>query len=84
MIGVLIMYTLSFWARCLEIADPVTAKRFVESMQQCLDAICLEIDDRTNGLVRPIEDYFLLRRHTSGEESSFHVMMLMSGLPDEV
>ena len=84
MIGVLIMCTLSFWSRCLEIADPVSAKRFVECTQQTLDAICQEIDDRAHGRVRPIEDYLLLRRYTSGVEPSFHIMMLTSGLPDEV
>jgi hypothetical protein len=34
--------------------------------------------------VRPIEDYLALRRYTSGIEPCFHIMMLTSGLPDEV
>ena len=78
------MYALSFWSRCLEIADPVSAKRFVECTQQTLDAICQEIDDRAHGRVRPIEDYLLLRRHSSGMVPCFHIMMLTSGLPGKV
>ena len=54
-------------------AGPIAAKRFVKSMQKCLDATCLEIDDRNDGRVRPIEDYFLLRRHNSGIVPSFHI-----------
>jgi len=76
--------TANFWSRCLQVADPVSAKRVVESTQQTLDAICQEIDDRAHRRVRPIEDYLLLRRQTSGVVPCFHFMMLTSGLPDEV
>ncbi|KAF4575314.1 terpene cyclase [Pleurotus pulmonarius] len=72
-----------FWANAVLIASPTSQVRFVDSCQTYLDALVQQAEDRAQGRVRHVEDYFTVRRGSIGAAPSIAIGALYLNIPQE-
>ncbi|KAL4256105.1 Isoprenoid synthase domain superfamily protein [Pleurotus pulmonarius] len=72
-----------FWANAVLVASPTSQVRFVDSCQTYLDALVQQAEDRAQGRVRHIEDYFTVRRGSIGAAPSIAIGALYLNIPQE-
>jgi len=59
-------------------------RHLFETTQQYVDAVVQQSEDRENDCVRTIDEYWVVRRHTSGCLPSFALIELELDFPGEV
>ncbi|KIO32334.1 hypothetical protein M407DRAFT_214286 [Tulasnella calospora MUT 4182] len=76
----------SFWERACETASEGTQRRFIETTQLYVDAICRQVVNRRHDEIPSIETFVKLRRDTSAVKLVFALVeySLNLDLPDEV
>lgn len=76
----------SFWERACETASEGTQRRFIETTQLYVDAICRQVVNRRHDEIPTIETFVKLRRDTSAVKLVFALVeySLNLDLPDEV
>ncbi|KAG8941644.1 hypothetical protein FRC04_004130 [Tulasnella sp. 424] len=76
----------SFWERACETASEGTQRRFIETTQLYVDAICKQVVNRRHEEIPTIETFVQLRRDTSAVKLVFALVeySLNLDLPDEV
>ncbi|KAF8964509.1 terpenoid synthase [Flammula alnicola] len=75
-----------FFERTVNIVgeDTPAIEQFIADFDAYTRAVIQEADDRTEGRIRTVEDYFLLRRDTCGAKPSFSFFALGLTMPGEV
>ncbi len=82
----LIPCVVSFWIRTLEEgkASRSTAERFMDTFGEYTECVRQQAADRDHDIIRPIEEYLIMRRGTVGVRPSFDFFVLSDDLPNEV
>ncbi|KAF9031643.1 terpenoid synthase [Hymenopellis radicata] len=75
-----------FWIRTLEEgkASRSTAERFMDTFGEYTECVRQQAEDRDHNIIRPIEEYLVMRRGTVGVRPSFDFFVLSDDLPNEV
>ncbi|KDR79485.1 hypothetical protein GALMADRAFT_63556 [Galerina marginata CBS 339.88] len=78
--------TRQFFKRTVDVVgeDRPGIERFIVDFDAYTRSIIQEADDRVEGHIRNVEDYFVLRRDTCGAKPSFSFFGLGLNLPNEV
>ena len=74
----------SLWTRICSFSTLSSAQRLGQSLEQYINAVCLEAEDRELGVIRSIEDYLVLRRGSAGPKPCFDMFLLTHDVPEEV
>ena len=59
-------------------------RHLLETMKLYVDAVVQQSEDRTHDRLRTIDEYWIIRRHSSGCYPSFALMELELDFPEEV
>ncbi|VDB91864.1 unnamed protein product [Peniophora sp. CBMAI 1063] len=76
--------TRQFWERAIKTASPGSQKRFLDYSAHYTQAVVQEAEDRHQNVVRPVDEYLVVRRETSGVKVCFAIIELDLDLPQEV
>jgi hypothetical protein len=73
-----------FWLNALRIATPTFQRHFIDSFAMYVNAVVKEAQQRSDRHIDGIEEFFDLRRDTSGIKSTFALIEIRLDIPDEV
>ncbi|KAH9940670.1 terpenoid synthase [Amylocystis lapponica] len=73
-----------FWALGIQTATPLSQEHFLKTFEDYLYSVVDQAADRDQGYIRGIDEYFALRRRTTGLLSSLTMQELGMDLTDEV
>lgn len=76
--------TCRFWIAHTKLSSSHTQKRFVDTYNECINAVVLRVQDRDRGHTRTGEEYFAIRRNTIGIRPTFALLEAYIDLPQEV
>ncbi|KAK4445273.1 terpenoid synthase [Podospora aff. communis PSN243] len=76
--------TRQFWSRGRQTSTAMGERHLIETMQQYVDGVVLQSDDRTRDRLRTIDSYWPVRRHTSGCLPAYALTELELEMPEEV
>ncbi|GJJ15045.1 hypothetical protein Clacol_009320 [Clathrus columnatus] len=74
----------SFWSRVLKFSVPSSALRLRKSLEEYIEAVCVEASDREELAIRGIQEYLQIRRGSAATRSIFLIGSLHVEIPDEV
>ncbi|KAM5542450.1 hypothetical protein V8D89_003909 [Ganoderma adspersum] len=75
--------TKEFWARVRAVATPQARKHFIQAMEDYLQAVGQQADDRDKLAIRDVDSYLEVRRHDSAVFACFMPGELHLSIPDE-
>ncbi|KAK0634211.1 isoprenoid synthase domain-containing protein [Immersiella caudata] len=73
-----------FWSRALPLASPMSQRHFLQTMEEYANGCVQQAHDRATDRVRTIDDYWAVRRLTSGYFPTFTMIELDLDFPEEV
>ncbi|KAF8433264.1 terpenoid synthase [Boletus edulis BED1] len=76
--------TRQFWELTIQNATPVSQKRFIQSMDEYLEEVVQESNDKDDHRILDIKSYINARRRTGAVKPSFSIIELGFEIPDEV
>ncbi|KAK0624077.1 terpenoid synthase [Immersiella caudata] len=76
--------TRQFWTRGRQVSTAMAERHLIETMQQYVDGVVLQSEDRMHDRLRTIDSYWPLRFHTSGCLPAFALAELELEMPEEV
>ncbi|KAK4442054.1 terpenoid synthase [Podospora aff. communis PSN243] len=73
-----------FWSRALPVASPMSQRHFLQTMEEYANGCVQQAEDRAANRIRAIDDYWAVRRLTSGCFPTFTMIELGLDFPAEV
>ncbi|KAJ6589297.1 isoprenoid synthase domain-containing protein [Mycena capillaripes] len=75
--------TREFWARTVDESNATASsiQRFITTYEDYLHAVIQEVRDGDKGVIRDIDQYLILRRHTGGAYPSFILASITEEIP---
>ncbi|KAJ6495182.1 terpenoid synthase [Mycena sanguinolenta] len=73
-----------FWLNAIRIATPTSQRRFIDEFRAYMDSMVQKAQDRTEGHIRGIDEYFEVRRVTIGVKAAIVINEIRMNIPDDV